>query len=94
MGLLSRAKRLDNRVLGQSDTPRGFFANLVLLGLNPVLTPVWIVVALVCIGAGAWAMAHDKVLEGLTPLLVGLVAGARAYSSSRLPRLPSSKPPR
>ncbi len=51
-GLLSRARALDNRVLGSPDTKRGWFVNL-LLGLNPYLFWVYVtagVVDLVVLG--------------------------------------------
>ena len=91
MGLLSQAKRLDNKVLGRSDTTRGYATNLLVLGLNPVLAPVWLVVAVLLIGFGGWAMLRGNVYGGLTPLLVGLAAAARAYASWSLPLLPRSR---
>jgi hypothetical protein len=88
MGFVSQARRLDNKVLGRSDSPRGFAANLLLLGLHPALTPVWAVLALLGIGSGGWMLVHGNVVAGLTPFLVGLVAAARAFASSGLPLWP------
>jgi hypothetical protein len=90
MGFIDRATRLDNKVLGPSDSTRGFAANLFFLGLNPVLAPVWLVVAVLLIGSGGWVMLRGNVYGGLPPLLVGLVAAARAYASWTLPLWPRS----
>lgn len=91
MGFIDRATRLDNKVLGQSDSTRGFAANLLVLGLNPVLAPVWLIVAVLLIGFGVWAMLHGNFYAGLTPLLVGFVAAARAYASWTLPLWPRTR---
>lgn len=55
MGLRDAAKRIDDAVLGRSDSTRGFVFN-TLSGLHPALKPVWLAVAVGCLGAAAVAL--------------------------------------
>ncbi|MCW2600618.1 MAG: hypothetical protein JWM02_2447 [Frankiales bacterium] len=56
-GIRGRARELDNRVLGTSDSKRGWFVNLF-MGLNPYLFWVYLAAASVCIVVAAVAVAQ------------------------------------
>lgn len=75
MGLSDRAKRIDDAVLGRSDTTRGFAFN-ALSGLHPALTPIWFAVAVACLIAAVVAMVEGRVGIAVAALVF---AGASAF---------------
>lgn len=75
MGMLDGAKRIDNAVLGRSDSTRGFVFN-TLSGLHPALTPIWYAVAVGCLIAAAVAVVGGHI--GLA-VMATVVAGAAAF---------------
>lgn len=76
------ARRLDDAVFGPPETTRGFVANL-LMGLHPAMAPVWIAVALACLGAVIWRLASGHALQAVAPAMLGLVGAASAIASWR-----------
>jgi hypothetical protein len=87
MGVLSRAKKLDDVVLGRSDSTRGYVMN-AMGGLNPVLAPWWFGVAVVLLVAAPILAATGSRLIAVESLALALLSAAKGYVSRRLPRLP------
>ena len=82
-------QRLDNAVLGPSDSRRGFAAN-IMLGLHPALASWWMASAglLVVVAGVAFVIGYDG-LWWLLPL--ALVAVAKGVASRRLPEAPPKR---
>jgi hypothetical protein len=89
MGLLGRAKQLDDVVLGRSDSTRGFVMN-ALFGMHPLLAPVYAVVATTMLGFSVVLLAMDHPLAAAESLGLAAVCAAKGYASKRLPRQPRS----
>ena len=83
-------RRLDNAVLGASDSRRGFAANILFLGLHPVLASWWVATAvlLAVLAVVALAIGYDDAWW-LLPL--ALVAVAKGVASRRLPEAPTTR---
>jgi hypothetical protein len=89
VNLFKSAQQLDDAVLGQPETSRGSVGNL-LLGLHPVMAPVWALVAVVCVLATIWQLGRGSGLGAVGPGMLALASAASAFASRR--RKPS--PPR
>ena len=87
MGLLRQAKRLDDVVLGTSDSTRGFVVN-ALIGMHPLLVPVYAVLATTLLGVSVVLLAMAHPLAAAESLGFAAVCAAMGYASKRLPRHP------
>ena len=87
MGLLGKAKQLDDAVLGPSDSTRGFVFN-VLSGLHPGLVPVWFAVAAVCGVIGVVRLVSEDVGAGTTAVVAAAACAFMGYVSRRMPPTP------
>lgn len=89
VGLLNMGKRLDNSVLGASDSTRGFVFN-AMSGLHPALAPVWLVAALILVVAGVAALASEAPGKGAVALIAASGCAVMGYVSRGLPSGPRS----
>ena len=87
MGLLKDAKRLDDTVLGRSDSTRGFVIN-ALYGMHPALAPVWLVVGIACLVLAPVALLADRPDSAVFALVAGLGSLFMAYVCKGMPRRP------
>ena len=87
MGFVKDAKRIDDLVLGRSDSTRGFVIN-ALYGLHPVLMPVWLVVGVVCLVLAPIALTADRPDQAAYALVAGLGSLFMAYACKGMPRRP------
>ena len=87
MGLLSSAKRLDDVVLGTSDSTRGFVMN-ALLGMHPLLAPVYLVLAVALLGVAVVLAVMAHALAATESLGLAAVYAVMGYACKRLPRHP------
>lgn len=88
-GLLSKARDLDNRVLGTSDSKRGWWVNLF-MGLNPYLVWFYVAAAGVLLILAALAIARGG--DVATPSVNAGWLLLLAYVSRSLPKRWPSKP--
>ena len=87
MELLTKAKKLDDVVLGRSDSTRGFVVNAT-MGLHPLFAPWYFAIGtlLLPLTVVLIAMGH---LDGAVGSLAGaVVCAAKGFASKRLPRHP------
>jgi hypothetical protein len=89
MGLLTTAKRLDDVVLGTSDSTRGFVMN-AMYGMHPVLAPVYAVLAPVLVVVAFVLLSTDRPMGALGAGGLAVLFAAKGYVSRRLPRVPRS----
>ena len=87
MGLGERAKRLDDAVLGRSDSTRGFVIN-ALYGMHPALAPVWLVVGIVCLVLAPVALLTERPDQAIYAAVAGLGSVFMAYVCKGMPRRP------
>ena len=87
MDLRHGAKRLDDMVLGRSDSTRGFVVN-ALYGLHPALAPVWLVVGVVCLVLAPVAAVTDRPDQAVFALVAGLGSLFMAYACRGMPPRP------
>ena len=88
MGILDRARRIDDAVLGRSDTTRGFAFN-ALSGLHPALTPIWFAVAVACLIAAVAAMVEGRVGIAVTGLGFAAASAFMGFVARGVPAAPT-----
>lgn len=87
MGLIGKAKGLDDKFLGSSSSTRGFVFNTA-SGLHPRLTPVWFTVALACVIASVVALTQKGWPPAVVLLLVSAACAFMGYVCKGMPAAP------
>jgi Flp pilus assembly protein TadB len=87
MGLIDRAKGLDNKILGSSNSTRGFVFNAA-SGLHPKLAPVWFAAAVAGLVVAVVALIKDPPMPGLFILIVSAACAFMGYVCSGMPQVP------
>jgi hypothetical protein len=89
MGLLTKARQLDDAVLGRSDSTRGFVMNAT-FGLHPYFAPWYFAIGATLLVLAVVVLATGHSLAAGESAAIAVLCIAKGYVCKRLPKLPSS----